>query len=179
VKKTGELSLASNGKCDKGEKKLTIAKQGPAGVPGPQGSVGPAGSAPMPEAVHYVTGPANDQCFEAVGTFCRNTGSSIGWENLAGYGDAGFYRDPSGAVPLVGVVNYGSSGGGSGGFVPEGPFYLPAGYRPSSAEVFLAPKSPGGGFTTTAPVEIKPSGVIVISAATNYAFGLGGITFRP
>jgi len=44
-KKSGDLALASGkGKCAKGEKKLTVAKEGPVGPRGATGEPGPKGA---------------------------------------------------------------------------------------------------------------------------------------
>jgi hypothetical protein len=46
AKKSGAVTLAGNGKCGKGKKKVSIAKEGPAGPagsPGPKGEPGAAG----------------------------------------------------------------------------------------------------------------------------------------
>src|SRR4051812_19632466 len=62
--KGGDLSLGKKGKCSKGDKKLTIAKQGPKGEPGKDGT--PADLAPEP--VHLVTpaaGPSSNSCVNA------------------------------------------------------------------------------------------------------------------
>ncbi len=178
VKKSGDLSLASNGKCGKGEKKLTIAKQGPVG---PQGGVGPAGSAAnvVAEPVHYVATPPTPECPAKPGTFCKATNQSGGWLNVeevfgGGYEKVGYYKDPSGIVHLVGLADYSSSGGSAGGFVPEGPFYLPVGYRPSHTEVFKV--ASGSGLLDSSTVEVRPSGLV---AAEETDLNLSGITFRP
>jgi hypothetical protein len=193
VNKGGELSLASHGKCGKGEKKLTIAKQGPVGpqgAQGPQGAVGPAGSAATvvpPEAVHYVTGPPTDECKANPGTFCKPSGLSFEWINgsegapSSDFERVGYFKDPSGFVHLVGVAQFRTGGGGSGGgFEPEGPFYLPPGYRPGHVEAFAAASNEGFDPTTlvkTSPVEIRPDGTVA-TMQFEYLVSLSGIVFR-
>ena len=185
VKKSGELSLAAGGKCGKGEKKLTIAKQGPAG---PQGAVGPQGSAAnvVAEAVHYVTGPPTAECQANPGTFCKPSSLSYEWIGSFEYSGTkfervGFYKDPSGFVHLVGVALFRTGGGGSsGGYEPEGPFYLPPGYRPSHVETFSAASNEGFNPTTlvkTSPVEIRPDGTVATKQFEDLV-SLSGIVFR-
>jgi hypothetical protein len=175
VKKSGELSLASHSKCGKGEKKLTIAKQGPVGP------VGPAGSAAnvTPEPITLVKLPATTACQTNPGTFCAPGSLSGTWQNASevfGGNDApvGFYKDASGIVHLTGVAVWSSSGGESGGYVPPGPFYLPPGYRPPATEVFVA--ATGSGLEATTKVEILPDGAV---ATPKQLVSLSGITFRP
>src|SRR5690242_10686999 len=111
-KQGGDLSLATaKGKCGKDEKKLTVAKEGPVGPPGPAGAAGVAGSNAnvAPGAIQYVTGPANDQCFEKPGTFCKATSNYVSWSNLdpagTSYGRVGYYQDAAGFVHLTGVAS--------------------------------------------------------------------------
>ncbi|HZO05096.1 MAG TPA: hypothetical protein VFB52_01815 [Solirubrobacterales bacterium] len=180
-KKDGDLALASaKGKCAKGEKKLTVAKEGPVG---PQGAPGPAGADANAtlEAVHYVTGPPNPKCFEQAATFCKGESLSGGWRNLSqyvsGYEDVGFYKEANGTVHLVGTAYYSSSGGESGGFEPEGPFYLPPGFRPAKTLGFTAPGAGGQSLAGTAPVLIRPNGAVAILSPVE-SVALDGISFR-
>jgi hypothetical protein len=185
TKKGGDLSLATaKGKCAKGEKKLTVAKEGPVGPPG---APGPAGTTAglAPEAISYVKSPPTDTCFETPGTFCRATGGSVDWGNLSeinpNLGNVGYYKDAAGFVHLTGVAYDGSSGGISGGFVPEGPFYLPPGLRPSVTQVFAVPAVTSGSGTTfnrTGVIEIRPSG-LVFPRTSESIFSLDGLIFRP
>lgn len=178
AKKSGDLALASGkGKCGKGEKKLTIAKQGPAGAAGAAGAQGPAGPQGAPgsggaaavEPVTYVKSPATTACQAQPGTFCAPSNLSGQWENFKDtfgtrddYERTGFYKDGEGFVHLVGVACWISSGGLSGGFVPEGPFYLPPGYRPARTEMFVVPAGHGEGehFGGTEAVEIRADGLV-------------------
>lgn len=185
-KKSGALSLATHkGKCAKGEKKLTIAKEGPVG---PQGAVGPAGSAAnvVPEAIHFVVSPGSPACQSQPGTFCKPTGLSGEFENfvdVAG-GDAervGYYKDPSGRVHLSGTTGWFSSGGSPGGFEPEGPFYLPAGYRPAHTLYFEVPSSKSYSSQELAEsreIQIRSNGLVYAPGSFN-AFSLDGVSFRP
>jgi hypothetical protein len=184
VNKGGELSLTSHGKCGKGEKKLTIAKQGPQGAPGPQGAAGPAGSAAnvVPEAIHYVTHPGTTACQANPGTFCKPENLSGEFENYSELWATdnervGYYKSASGVVHLTGVAEWGSSGGSAGGFVPEGPFYLPSGYRPAHIRVFSVPGG-SGGLDETRAIQIRPDGLVYAPGTWN-PVSLDGVTFRP
>lgn len=189
AKRSGELALASGkGKCGKGEKKLTIAKQGPArpaGAPGPAGPHGAPGSggAAAVEPVTYVKSPATTACQAQPGTFCAPSSLSGQWENFKDtfgtrddYERTGFYKDGEGFVHLVGVACWISSGGLTGGFVPEGPFYLPPGYRPARTEMFVVPAGEGEHFGGTEAVEIRPDGLVWTEG---HLIGLSPIVFRP
>jgi hypothetical protein len=185
TKNGGNLSLATaKGKCAKGEKKLTVAKEGPVGPVGAPGAAGTTASL-APEAIHYVTGTGSDTCFEHPGTFCDSTGGSSEWGNFSGsdpsYGNVGYFKDAAGFVHLTGVASDDSSGGGPGGFAALGPFYLPAGYRPSVIEVFTVPAVTSGTGTTfnaAAIIKVEPSGAVVSPSNTDI-IGLSGIAFRP
>jgi hypothetical protein len=168
TKKSGDLSLAGGkGKCAKDEKKLTVAKEGPVGPVGPQGAAG-APDSDSPEPVTYVKSPATTACQAQPGTFCAPGSLSGEWENFKdtfGSGDyerTGYFKDGEGFVHLVGVAGWISSGGVGGGFVPEGPFYLPPGYRPAATEMFLVPSghAEGGTLGGYDRVEIRPDGLV-------------------
>jgi hypothetical protein len=184
TKKSGDLSLASaKGKCAKGEKKLTVAKEGPVGPVGPAGSPG-VNAVVTAEPVHYVTGPATDQCKANPGTFCKPSGLSYEWLNEGDYNATnrelvGYFKDSAGYVHLVGVALFRTGGGGTGGgFEPDGPFYLPPGYRPARAEAFGAAAATGfnpTAFTGGGFVEIRPDGTVATEAQL---VGLGGIVFK-
>lgn len=179
-KKSGDLSLATaKGKCAKGEKKLTVAKEGPAG---PVGAAGPAGSNAnvVPETIHYVTGPANDQCFEKPGTFCESDLGYAQWGNYTSeYGSVGYYKDASGSVHLTGVAS-GSFGGVSGSFEPEGPFYLPPEYRPGVVKIFTVPSqvSPEEEFKGQVTILVRPNGVVALRGDNYRQVALDGVAFR-
>lgn len=185
AKKSGDLSLATaKGKCAKGEKKLTVAKEGPAG---PIGAAGPAGSAAnvASEPIHYVTGPANDECFAKPGTFCKAASNYVVWSNFdpAGttYGPVGYYKDAAGVVHLMGVATS-SVGGSVYGFQPEGPFYLPPGYRPSVATMVTVPSqtSTGEEFSDSLTVVVRPNGAVALRTNDNVReVALDGVAFRP
>lgn len=190
AKKSGALSLAGGaGKCGKGEKKLTIAKQGPAGPVGPQGQAGTqgvpgSGGAAAVEPVTYVKSPATTACQAQPGTFCAPSSLSGQWENFkdtfgtrGDYERTGFFKDGEGFVHLVGVAGWISSGGVGGGFVPEGPFYLPPGFRPANTEMFVVPAghTEGEHFGGTEAVEIRPDGLVWTEGNL---IGLSPVVFR-
>jgi len=181
TKKSGDLSLASaKGKCAKGEKKLTVAKEGPVGPAGAPGAPGSAANVAS-EPITYVTGPPNDECFAKPGTFCEASLGDIKWGNYTPeYGLVGYYKDASGAVRLTGVADA-TFGGATGDFEPEGPFYLPPGYRPNVTKVFSAPAESfsSDNFTATASVIVRPNGAVAIfPLGAVYAISLDGISFR-
>ena len=188
AKSDGSLTLGAKGKCGKGDKKVTIAEEGPrgpagakgdpgaTGSPGAQGVPGNPGSAAnvVSESVRLVTGPPTPTCPANPGTFCKFSMIEGGWRNFGGgLQSAGFYKDPSGIVHLSGVVTYESNGGAFGGFEPVGPFYLPAGFRPSATEDFEA--AAGSGLTSSQTVEVRADGTV---ATAQGPVSLSGITFR-
>ena len=185
-KKGGDLSLAAKGKCGKGEKKLTISQRGAQGPVGPQGAQGPAGAdaTAAVEPVTYVKSPATTACETNPGTFCKPGSLSGEWENFRDtfgtrdYERTGFFKDGEGFVHLVGVAGWISSGGIGGGFVPEGPFYLPAGYRPKQTEMFIVPSghTEGEKLGSFDRVEVRPNGLVWTEGNL---ISLSGITFRP
>ncbi len=185
VKKSGELSLASHGKCGKGEKKLTIAKQGPVGPQGAPGASGTPGSdaATRLEPVHYVTGPGTVACQANPGTFCKPSNLSGEFENFVDIfgGDherVGYYKDSTGMVHLTGVAEWTSSGGSAGGFVPEGPFYLPPGYRPAHALAFEVVGGSIENLNASRTIEVRVDG-LVWAPETWKPVSLDGVSFRP
>lgn len=180
TKKGGNLSLATaKGKCGKGEKKLTVAKEGPVGPPGPAGSAANV----VPEAIQYVTGPANAECFAKPGTFCKAESGYITWSNLdpagTAYGQVGYYKDASGVVHLTGVASA-SVGGVVYGFQPEGPFYLPPAYRPGVVKMFTVPSqvNPEEEFKDSLTVVVRPNGVVALKADNYREVALDGVAFR-
>lgn len=182
TKKSGDLSLATaKGKCAKDERKLTVAKEGPVGPAGPQGAPGSAANVAS-EPVTYVTGPANDQCFEKPGTFCKATSGYVVWGNYTPeFGKVGYYKDAAGVVHLTGVASS-EVGGAVFGFLPEGPFYLPPGYRPSVVRMFSVPSQtlPEERFSYRVTVLVRPNGAVAISTDDNYReVALEGVAFVP
>jgi len=185
TKKGGDLSLATaKGKCAKGEKKLTVAKEGPAGPAGPQGAPGSNANV-VSESVTYVTGPANDECFAKPGTFCESESGYVTWfnkdESGASYGKVGFYKDAAGVVHLTGVADS-NVGGAVFGFQPEGPFYLPAGYRPSVVRMFTVPSqtNPEEEFSDSITVVVRPNGAVALKTNDNVReVALEGVAFVP
>lgn len=188
-KKSGDLSLASGkGKCAKGEKKLTVAKEGPAGPrgaagePGPKGTSGergPSGDSGT-EAVHFV-GEASEECTTESGRFCNNPNVSRAWRKLPGFGAAGYYKDQGGTVHLVGSAErYVTSGGGSPSVTPEGIFYLPPGFRPAATEMFFVAGE--SGLTAGAHLEVRADGAVKqpgAFAAGASQVSLAGVSFHP
>jgi hypothetical protein len=173
-KSDGALSLASKGKCGKGEKKLTIAKQGlqgPAGTPGSPGAAGTTASI-QPEAVHLVTETGSDvpaaYCEEHPGVFCWE--SPLNWVNtnsVAEDAHVGFQKDAAGYIHLQG----GASVTGGSGAEPKAIFFLPPGYRPlDGTRTFSNPCTSGG-----EPIEIKTSGAVDAKACAY----LDGVSFHP
>lgn len=185
TKNGGDLSLATaKGKCGKGEKKLTVAKEGPVGPAGPQGAPGSAANVAS-EPVTYVTGPANDKCFEKPGTFCESESGYSTWFNKdetgAAYGKVGFYKDAAGVVHLTGVADS-DVGGVVYGFQPEGPFYLPPGYRPSVVRMFTVPSqtTPEEEFSDSITIVIRPNGAVALKTNDNVReVALESVAFVP
>jgi hypothetical protein len=180
AKKSGDLSLASaKGKCAKGEKKLTVAKEGPVGPVGQQGAPGTDANATL-EAVHYVTGSGSVVCAANPATFCRGSETGNHWANFAdlghpGYEKVGFYKEANGTVHLVGTVGYQHGGGENDGFSPPGAFLLPPGFRPAQTKVFKVPSGEGTSLASSATLEVKADGAVV-TGGVNAA--LDGISFR-
>lgn len=174
AKKGGDLRLASKGKCGKGERKLTIAKQGPQGapgLPGPQGSPGTTASI-QPEPVHAVA-PASDSvdCEDVPGTFCSESG--LGWANYGSvYAPAGFWKDAAGEVHMRGTIKrFGGPGAITNDF-----FILPDGYRPSGTRQFVITNCS----LDIIQLEIEPDGgVHTPSIGSNTCAAFDGVSFRP
>lgn len=189
------VTLGAKGRCPKGAKKVTVAKEGPAGpkgLPGESGADGAPGSDAVvsPEAVHYVVSPGSTACSSKPGTFCKPENLSGEYRNFAEIATGnnaknaervGYYKDPSGRVHLTGTAGWFTSGGGSGGFVPEGPFYLPVGYRPAHTLYYKVPSSSSyevDHLTETTTVEIRADG-LVYSPGSFHAVSLDAVSFRP
>jgi hypothetical protein len=172
-KSDGALSLAGKGKCGKGEKKLTIAKQGPPGLAGATGSPGaPGTTAPIqPEAVRLVTTLGSEveatYCEEHPGVFCWE--GPLNWINQgAGAAPIGFQKDAAGYVHLQGSA---AITGGSGP-EPIAIFFLPPGYRPTDGtRIFSAPTC-----GVVGEVSVTTGGAVKTAAG---CAGLDGISFHP
>jgi hypothetical protein len=160
---------------------------GPPGAVGPQGASGAPGADATSagvEAVTYVKSPATTACQANPGTFCKPENFSGQWENFRDtfgtrdYERTGFFKDGEGFVHLVGVSGWISSGGVGGGFLPEGPFYLPLGYRPAHTEMFLVASghTEGEKLGSFDRVEVRPDGLIWTEGNL---ISLSGIVFRP
>jgi hypothetical protein len=189
AKNDGDLSLASaKGKCAKGEKKLTVAKEGPIGPAGAKGDPGPRGAAGErgpsgdsgAEAVHYLKS-ASEGCKTEFEKFCNNPNVTRAWQNVPGFGAAGYYRDQGGTVHLVGAAErYVTSGGGSPAEPGEGIFYLPPGMRPSATEIFTVPGEIGLG--SNVHLEVRSDGVVKPPGAIQSGAGVvsfAGVAFHP
>jgi hypothetical protein len=191
AKSDGALSLASKERCARGEKKLTIAKQGPpgprgaVGQQGPRGAVGgqgPAGAAGasgttasvQPEPVQLI-GPASppaSHCEESPGVFCD--AGNFEWANGGGEdAPVGFQRDAAGYVHLQGTAQVIGSGGGE---PPEFVFLLPAGYRPLAGDLSFAVPSCGNEFTA---VGVRTDGAVIAPVGVGCLVHFDGIAFHP
>ena len=172
AKKGGALSLASKGKCGKGQKKLVIAKEGPAGAVGPQGAPGAAGTTAsiQPEAVRFVAPPVAGGCDSDPGTFCGSPGAgSAQWHAYEDWGSIGFQKDAAGYVHLQGGAAFGGAGQ-----TDERMFYLPAGYRPSAKTQVAATECDG----TPISVLIGTDGEVRPDPVNFLCVILDGISFR-
>jgi hypothetical protein len=168
--KGGDLSLGKKGKCDKGEKKVTIAKQGPQGEQGAPGKDGtPEDLAPEP--MHYLS-PASASCQTQPGTsFCFSSGGPAWVNRGTGFAPVGYQKDAGGYVHLQGVI----SQGGSGAYFGDIAFYLPPGYRPTDgAHTFVVRSTDGGGATH---VDVGTDGSVYVNDAC--CASLDGIVFHP
>jgi hypothetical protein len=173
AKHGGQVTLASKGKCDKDEKKLAIAKQGPPGETGAAGSDGtPADLAP--EAMRLVQ-PFVSDCAAQPGSFCINGGGTHWLSRGNGYAPAGYQKDSGGYVHLQGVLAQGGSGAPFGGVA----FYLPPGYRPTDGthqfygQGWFDQGTPG----TAKLVEIATDGSVFVDDSC--CASLDGIVFHP
>jgi hypothetical protein len=195
AKKSGALSLASGGKCGKGEKRIVLAQEGRAGGAGATGAAGPAGptgaqgaqgtagrdatvNAGTPIAI--AAGIPFPGCSTQPGRFCDSGAPN---HYCYAYGNAGgnlahvAYREDSiGFVHLSGSVDDYTSGGA--GCNQTATFYLPAGKRVGATEKFAVPSC----YATYEPVsnpgpyvEIRPDGG-VYSIGTG-CYSLDGISF--
>lgn len=170
AKKGGDLSLASKGKCGKGEKKLVVAKEGP---PGPVGAPGAAGTTAsiQPDPVQFVGAPATGGCVANPGAFCGSPGvGSAKWANFQDWGPVGFQKDAAGYVHLQG----GAAFGGNGQTDPR-MFFLPAGYRPSTKVQVATTECDG----TPISVLIGADGEVLPDPVNFLCVILDGISFRP
>lgn len=170
AKKGGDLRLASKGRCAKGERKLTISKQGPRGATGAAGPQGAAGSdaTVQTEPVRAVA-PVSGNCETSPGTFCGAGG--LDWSNADPfYESVGFWKDPGGVVRLEGTAQ------GTPGAIGSDIFILPAGYRPVAQRQFVVPTC----FGDFKVLEIEPEGAVhVPSLPGEYCISFDGVNFRP
>lgn len=178
AKDSGALTLAGHGKCHKGEKKVSIAKEGPRGVPGPRGEVGPQGTpgAPggseAPEPRHFVASKTT-ACAVETGSFCV-TETGLCWDDKnvgAPYAPLSFRKDSDGFVHLEGAYEN-TSGEGACGEIDTWPvFYLPNGFKPSLGALKFSQTSCSN---EPAWVKIEPNGRV----GANYGcVDLSGIVF--
>jgi hypothetical protein len=183
--KGGDLSLGKKGKCSNGEKKLTIAKQGPQGEQGPKGDQGAPGKDGTPadlapEAVQLVrvaTGSDNGACVNDPGRFCGTQSGLCGtWQN---YGDpnllTGYRKDSGGWVHLQGTTLVDFQGACGGVPAPPGIFYLPTGYRPPAKARFTVPDC-NGNANQDEVVTIGANGLVEASYG---CMSLDGVQFHP
>ena len=170
AKKGGDLRLASKGKCGKGERKLTIAKQGPQGAPGPPGPQGAPGSdaSAQAEPVRAVA-PVSGNCEASPGTFCGAGG--LDWSNAEPFFESvGFWKDPAGVVYLEGTAQ------GDSGALDSDVFILPPGYRPAAQRLFAIATCSGN----VLRLEIEPDGAVHLPSQPDApCISLDGVNFRP
>ncbi|HZO06671.1 MAG TPA: hypothetical protein VFB52_09800 [Solirubrobacterales bacterium] len=177
AKKGGDLTLADKGKCAKGEKKLTIAKQGPAGAVGPQGAPGPSGAPPALEAPHLV-GPAIVACAVNTGTFCvTETGLCWNMGNAGGgLAPVSFRKDSDGFVHLEGAFTNFNPEGACGGGETRPVFYLPQGFRPvGGTQRFTVANCTG---SKSSLVMIATNGLVSAGSEITNCMDLSGIVFH-
>lgn len=178
-KKSGDVSLATaKGKCAKGERKLTVAKEGPVGPVGPAGPAGVAPSSAL-EPVNLVKLAAD--CVANPGSFCASN-PTLGhrWENLYDGGAAepplsGYYKDLGGVVHLVGFANFNMGGGGTGG-ASKTVFYLPPGFRPGQGVATFVDQPCGG---KAQAVSVHGDGKVEIADSLGGCANFEGVSFHP
>lgn len=187
----GALTVATNGKCGSGTRKIAVAKQGPrggAGAPGPTGPTGAPGadaSAAVlaPEPVQFVRPVgASETCATDLGSFCAY--SAIKFDNEGGaFAKVGYRKDSSGFVHLQGVADWACNNGCNGAFYGDTIFYLPAGYAPTGGKREFAigrcvsEEEETGNVRT---VLITTDGAVTLSSAgCGVADSLDGISFYP
>ena len=195
AKKSGALSLASGGRCGKGEKKIVLAEEGrtgSAGAPGAPGSAGSTGAQGVPGTagsdatvnagtpIAITAGIPFPGCATQPGAFCDSGAPN---HYCYAYGNAegnvahvAYRKDSMGFVHLSGSVADYTSGGA--GCTQMATFYLPAGNRVSATEKFAVPSC----YATYEPasnpgpyVEIRSDGG-VYSIGTG-CYSLDGISF--
>lgn len=184
--KGGDLTLGSKGKCPKGSKKVTIAKQGPQGPQGPQGEQGTPGKDGTPadlapEAVRLLdtaTGPTNADCVNTPGRFCGNPSGTCGtWSNAGGGNlSVGYRKDSGGWVHLQGTTKVNNAGACTGPAAP-GIFYLPEGYRPPARARFTVPSC--SGVNSDALVLVNSDGLVAELDTGSSCLSLDGVEFHP
>jgi hypothetical protein len=178
AKKDGNVTLAGNkGRCPKGEKKLTIAKQGPAGPVGPQGAVGPPGTSVAPEGPRFVA-PATTACAVNTGSFCV-TETGLCWNNAnagGGLAPVTYRKDSDGFVHIEGAYENTNSQGACGGDETRPVFYLPQGFRPvGGAQRFRVSNCTGYG---SGLVIVATNGLVSAASETTTCQALSGIVFH-
>lgn len=186
AKKSGQLTLADDGKCGKGERKVTVARggrrvtppvpSGPSGPPGPQGSAGAPATSPPLEERHLVS-PANVNCETQPGSFCvTQSGFCFNMGN-AGDGQApvSYRKDSDGFVHLEGAFdNFNSEG--ACGLEARPVFYLPPGFRPAGGSLRFPVAQCSGdesGF-----IGIATNGRISDEAFSGNCLTLNGVVFH-
>ena len=177
AKKGGDLTLADKGKCGKGEKKVSIAKQGPAGPVGPQGAVGPAGSAP-PLAAARLVAPATTACAVNTGAFCVTESGVCYNMGNAGGGTVpvSFRKDSDGFVHLEGAFTNFNPEGACGGTGLAPVFYLPSGFKPAAGtQRFIVAPCAGDG---SGLITVAPTGLVQMKWVNGWCLDLSGIVFH-
>ncbi len=188
-KKGGALSLAAKGGCAKGQKKLTIAKQGPVGPTGPAGPAGSAGpqgpagvagadaAAPTLEPPHFVA-PATTACAVQTGSFCV-TETGLCWDNGntgGGTAPVSFRKDADGFVHIEGSFTNFETQGACGGNETRPVFYLPQGFRPGEGTHRFAVADCSG--YTSSLIVIETNGLVSAGSEHTACFDLSGIVFH-
>lgn len=191
AKKSGAVTLGNGGKCGKGEKKISIAKEGPRGLtgpvgavgpPGPEGKQGPPGTPPPLEAVHFVS-PANTACAIQTGSFCvTESGLCYDMANAGnGQEPVSFRKDSDGYVHLEGAyVN--TNGQGACGSELRPVFFLPQGFRPSGGSLRF-PAAPCSGQSFEAEygngfITILPNGKVAGGSTSTGCLTFDGVVFH-
>lgn len=178
AKKGGDLTLAGGkGKCGKGEKKLSIAKQGPVGPVGPQGVVGPAGATEVAEGPNFVK-PATTACAVDTGSYCV-TETGLCWSNAnagGGLAPVSYRKDSDGFVHIEGAYENTETQGACGGNETRPVFYLPQGFRPAGGVQRFAVANCTG--YKTSLIVIAANGLVSAGSEFTNCLDLSGIVFH-
>ncbi|MBN8869233.1 MAG: hypothetical protein J0H66_05060 [Solirubrobacterales bacterium] len=187
----GKLTVAKNGKCGHGKRKIRIAKQGPrgkAGKPGPAGATGVAGADASaatlaPEPVHFVRpAGASGACASDLGSFCAYEAQKF--DNVGGaYAKVGYRKDSSGFVHLQGLTDWACNNGCAGESLGETIFYLPTAYAPTDGTrefpIGICVDDMDNQYGGTRTVRITADGAVTLSSSGCGPDSLDGISFHP